>query len=163
MSATTIDAEHQTLRAEFRKFVQDDLNDSCKMYLELEKHKGKYGHEMETQKQKQKRIKSPPSISTLCNPAHAKCSYFVPFRFQSSEKYPGGVRACRIPSVLKAPRRIRDLPCLHCKPICLSMSKCNTKHYSRTRGKHTPTVAVEMHCGILQGVFKQQKGKSLSR
>lgn len=107
--------------------------------------------------------KSALKVHPPFRPAPAKRSYFVPFRFQSSEKYPGGVRARRIPSVLQAPRRVRDLPCLHCEPICLSMAICNTKHYSRTQGKHTPTVAVEMHCGILQGVFKQQGGKSLSR
>lgn len=49
---------------------------------------------METREQKQKCIKSPASISTPCNPAPTKRLYFVPFRFQSSEKYPGGVCEC---------------------------------------------------------------------
>lgn len=74
MSGTAIGAEHQTMHAEFRKFVWAELNHSCETYFVLKEYEVKYGHgEVEKghpprQKQKQKQRKSTLKSAVLFDP-----------------------------------------------------------------------------------------------
>lgn len=78
MSGTAIGAEHQTVRAEFRKFVWAELNHSRETYFVLKEYKVKYGHEevekghpprqKQTQKQRKSTLKSALFFRPQANP-----------------------------------------------------------------------------------------------